>query len=123
MAGQQWGMLYAENGGATDIATDASDPNTVAPSAARIFRQHLQPGGSVGMDHALRVFVGNGTSLEVEVWILDETSSVTLWWKLGTTTVTAAAGSASFAAIPGAKTFVRVVTNTGNVKRYAVSQS
>ena len=117
---QQWGLLFSYNV-AVDVPLDP-DPNVTPPAAGRVFRQKAQPGGSVGMAHALTVFVGSGTSLAVEYWVKEDKPSG-VWWKVGVATVTAAAGSVAFPAIPLAQTFIRVTTNTGAVQKYGVAQS
>ena len=127
MSGQQWGMIYTQTDG-TAIPTDTNDPNAdnIVPddgSNARVFRQKAQAGPmNVSSSQQLALFVGDGTSLVLEQWIFDETESVKRWWMAGTATVTAAAGVGYLQSFPGAWTYVRVKTNTGTVKNYAISQ-
>jgi hypothetical protein len=124
MSGQQWGTIqsFGAAGGA-DIATDAAPTIAAPPVAARVFRQGAQPSPmNVGNSGKLAIFSLDGTSLAVEVWILDETG-VGKWYLAGAATATSATGPALIQAFPGAQTFVRVVTNTGNVKQWAVGQT
>jgi hypothetical protein len=106
--------------GAVDVPTDAQDPNTSTPPASRVFlfnptKEHTSRSSFVTVN--VIVAVADGTSLAVEVWVKDEGAG--RWWLLQAATV--ASGTVLFAnAVIGALTFVRVKTNTGNVKNYMV---
>ena len=126
--GQQWGMEYSEYdpGG---VPVDASDPNTVAPPAARVFRVEPQPGpATVTSAQRFIVFVADGTSLAVEYWILDDSPNAPCttggnprWWRASVQTATSASGSATFQLIPGAKAYLRITANTGTVMNYGIA--
>lgn len=131
---QVWGMKFADTDGtavgveATGPNTAGTDPNQQAALAPRMFRAKASGPGEA---RPITVFVEDGTSLAVECWVYDETGATTSaagvttggrWWRVGASTV-AAGVPATFPAFPGAKTFIRVVTNTGAVNRYAVGQA
>lgn len=123
----QWGMTYAKLDTDTDVPVEATDPNNAATDPLqqtsllpRLFR--FKPGPTPSATRQIAVWVADGTSLTVEAWVRDETLGNERWWRIGTATI-AAGNVGLFQGFPGALTFVRVTTNTGNVKRYAVGQT
>ncbi len=122
----QWGMNFVYKSASVDVPVEATDPNTAATDptldatlALRVVRYPNQKGSRTS-DRKIAIFVGSGTSLVAEIWIRDESGVNAQWWRTASATILKDVPQ-YFQAFPGAQTFVRVVTNNGNVKQYAVA--
>ena len=102
--------------GSSNIETD-SDPNSVTPPENRIASLPLIP------PHAANGFVFHlidGTDIDVQIWVKEETTET--WVKAATAakTVTASPTVATltgFALTQGTKVFMQVTENAGNTKQ------
>lgn len=110
--------VHAGGIGGAALATDAAPSVLGDVAAARVLRVTAKRDGLMTMGGTvLRMVVADGTSLVVRPWFYDNTQ---LKWiphgaNVTLTAATTNTGSVTIGNLAGAKMYVQIVTNTGNV--------